>query len=124
MPSAARKEPQPERRPQTKRDPTVYPVEEKVGEDSLQTFIVEFLRPEIERWLTVKNKPAFVGADQFIYYTQHDPSKVVAPDVYVLPGVSPTRRVRSWKVWKTGIVPSLAIEVVSQHKPYKDYVEA
>ncbi|WP_437285888.1 hypothetical protein [Sorangium sp. So ce406] len=32
------------------RDPTHYPVEKKMGEDSLQTWIVELLRPLIERW--------------------------------------------------------------------------
>ncbi len=124
MSIAARKQPEVARRRAAPRDPTVYPVEEKVGEDSLQRLIVELLRPEVERWLAAQGKPSFVGADQFIYYKQHDPSKSVAPDVYVLPGVPTTRRVPCWKVWKTGIVPSLAVEVVSQHKPYKDYVEA
>src|SRR4051812_28293267 len=80
-------------------DPTVYPVEKKMGEDSLQTLIVEVLRPLIERWYEELERPTFVGADQFIYYEQFDPSKVVAPDVYVLSGVSPRRRVKTWKVW-------------------------
>ncbi|WP_438015359.1 Uma2 family endonuclease [Sorangium sp. So ce315] len=106
------------------RDPTYYPVEKKVGEDSLQTWIVELLRPLIERWYSELGRPRFVGADQFIYYQQFDPSKVVAPDVYVLPGVAPGRRVRSWKVWETGIAPSFALEVVSSEDPYKDYVDA
>ncbi|WP_437333166.1 Uma2 family endonuclease [Sorangium sp. So ce394] len=106
------------------RDPTFYPVEKKMGEDSLQTWIVELLRPLIERWYQELGRPRFVGADQFIYYQQFDPSKVVAPDVYVLPGVPPGRRVRSWKVWETGIAPSFALEVVSSDEPYKDYVDA
>ena len=124
MSNAVPKPPPAEGRPRSVRDPTFYPVEEKVGQDSLQTLIVELLRPLIERWLAGLGTPAFVGADQFIFYKQYDPSKVVAPDVYVLPGVPPTRRVKSWKVWKTGIAPSLALEVVSQDEPYKDYVDA
>src|SRR5690349_6310210 len=106
MPSAAEKQVRPERVTRKAYDPTFYPVEEKAGEDSLQTLIVELARPLIERWFASLGTPTFVGADQFIYYRQHDPTKVVAPDVYVLPGVPPGRRVRSWKVWKTGIVPS------------------
>jgi hypothetical protein len=48
----------------------------------------------------------------------------VAPDLYVLPGVAPGTRVRTWKkVWETGIVPSFALEVVSSDVD-KDYVEA
>src|SRR6185437_6855223 len=105
-------------------DPTVYPVEEKLGEDTLQTFILELLRPLVERWLQLKGKPAFVGADQFIYYEQFNPRKVVAPDVYVLPGVRPGRRIRSWKTWETGIVPSFALEVVASIDAEKDYREA
>jgi hypothetical protein len=95
------------------RDPTVYPVEDHVGEDSLQTFIAELLRPLLARFLAARGVRAFVGADQFIYWKQFEPTKTIAPDVYVLPGVAPDIRVRSWKVWETGIVPSFALEIVS-----------
>lgn len=105
-------------------DPTFYPVEEKVGQDSLQVAIIELLRPLIERWYGMVGKPTFVGADQFIYYKQFDPHSVVAPDIYVLPGVEPGIRVKSWKVWETGIVPSFALEVVASKDPEKDYREA
>lgn len=104
-------------------DPTVYPEEEKVGEESLQRFICELLRPLIERWLAERGVLAFTGADQFVYYRQHDPHRRVAPDVYVLPGVRPGRRIRSWKTWESGIVPSFALEVVSSDRE-NDYVEA
>jgi hypothetical protein len=124
MPSAAPKLPALERRPRRAHDPTVYPIEEKVGEDSLQTFILEVLRPLVERWYADLGKPTFVGADQFIYYKQFDPKKVVAPDVYVMPGVQPGTRIPSWKTWMTGVVPSFALEVVSLKDPEKDYREA
>jgi hypothetical protein len=103
-------------------DPTVYPVEERVGEDIVQRWIVELLRPLVERWLAEAGRPWFVGADQFIYYRQFDAHRRVAPDVYVLPGVSPDTLVQSWKVWETGIVPSFALEVVSRDWA-KDYAE-
>jgi hypothetical protein len=105
-------------------DLTFYPVEEKVGQDTLQMLILELLRPLVERWLSSRGKPTFVGADQFIYYKRFHPEKVVGPDIYVLPGVRPGRRIKSWKTWKTGIVPSFALEVITSDDAEKDYREA
>ncbi len=105
-------------------DPTFYPTEVKVGQDTLHMLILELLRPLVERWFAQLGKPTFVGADQFVYYKQFHPSKVVAPDLYVLPGVAPGRRFKSWKTWKTGVVPSLAVEVVTSDDVEKDYREA
>jgi hypothetical protein len=101
-------------------DRTVYPVEEKVGEELLHRWIVELLRPLIERWLKANGQTCLVGADQFIYYEQFNAHRRVSPDIYVLPGVAPATQVPSWKVWETGIVPSFALEVASQdwHKDY------
>jgi len=84
-----------------------------MGEESLQRFMCELLRPLIERYLIAKKIVAFVGADQFIYYRKHDPRGRVAPDVYVLDGVRPGRRIRTWKTWLDGAPPSFALEVVS-----------
>src|SRR6202041_2064755 len=86
--------------------------------------ILELLRPLVERWYAQLGKPTFVGADQFVYYKQFHPTKVVAPDLYVLPGVPPGRRFKSWKTWKTGVVPSLAVEVITSDDVEKDYREA
>jgi hypothetical protein len=123
MPSAALRQITPERHADRGHDPTFYPTEEKVGQDTLQMLILELLRPLVERWYELRGKPTFVGEDQFIYYERGKPKKVVAPDLYVLPGVKPGRRIKSWKVWKTGVVPSFALEVVSSDDPDKDYVE-
>ncbi len=105
------------------RDGTVYPTEEKMGEELLQRWIIELLRPLIERWLAERGVVALTGADQFIYFRVGDVRGRVAPDVFVLPGVRPTRRIRSWKTWTDGVVPSFALEVVSQDVD-KDYVAA
>jgi hypothetical protein len=105
-------------------DLTFYPVEEKVGQDTLQMLVLELLRPLVERWLSSRGKPTFVGAEQFIYYKRFHPEKVASPAVYVLPGVRPGRRIKSWKTWKTGIVPSFALEVITSDDAEKDYREA
>ena len=102
-------------------DRTVYPIEDDMGEGSLQRFISELLRVLVERWLEAKGKPTFVGADQYFYWEQYNPTECVAPDVYVLPGITPGKAVGAWKVWETGRVPSLAFEVVSQDVD-KDYL--
>ncbi len=105
----------------SRRDPTIYPEEERVGEEMLQRWIVELLRPLLERWLN-QREVAFVGADQFVYYKQYDATQRYAPDVYVIPGVAPATRVRSWKVWERGLAPSFALEVASRDWE-KDYAE-
>jgi Putative restriction endonuclease len=104
-------------------DPTFYPIEEKVGEDSLQTFTAELFRILVDRWLVTRGKPTFVGADQFIYWMQHHPEKVVAPDVYVLPGVLREASISCLKVWEAGVVPTFALEIVSPGSVEKDYRE-
>jgi len=93
-----------------------------VGEDLLQRWIIELLRPLLQWWLTQRGVRALVGADQFIYWRQHDPHARVAPDLYVLPGVDPRTRVRTWKLWQDRVVPSFALEIASQDWE-KDYAE-
>ena len=94
-----------------------------MGEDILQRWIIELLRPLLQWWLLQRGVRALVGADQFIYWRQHDAHARVAPDIYVLPGVEANTRVRSWKIWQDHVVPSFAMEIASQDWE-KDYVEA
>ena len=103
-------------------DPTHYPVGEDMGESILRTLIIEVLRPLVAGWLAARGTPCFVGADQFIYWVQYAPTRAVAPDVYVLPGVPVDAQVKAWKVWETGVVPSFALEIVSDDFR-KDYEE-
>src|SRR5580704_10653532 len=102
---------------------TYDPFEEDMGESTVQRFLSEELRPEIQRLLDARGEPAFVGADQHTGWDPHDARKVVAPDVYVLPGVEAREQFDFWKVWQTGVVPSFALEIVSTRKG-KDYVDA
>jgi len=65
---------------------------------------------------------AHVGADQFLYFKDGDPTQRVAPDVYVLPGVPQSRIAPSWKLWEIGVAPSFCFEIVSSDvvKDYED----
>jgi Uma2 family endonuclease len=112
------------RRPTVRLDPTVYPVDDGMGEGLLQRLISEQLRQLIARYLAESGVVALTGANQFIYWEQHKPTSSVCPDVYVLSGVAPDADVKSWKVWEhDGRVPSFALEIVSSDK-LKDYEEA
>jgi hypothetical protein len=93
-----------------------------MGEHEIQRLIAELLRPLLDRFLLERGRPAHVGADQFIYWEEGNPTRRLAPDVYVLPGVDRGIAIRSWKTWETGIVPSLAFEVASGDlaKDYED----
>ncbi len=103
-------------------DPTEYPEEERVGEEMLQRWIAELLRPLLERYLNGDGgrAPTFVGADQFIYYRPREPKRRFAPDIYVIPHLPPDTRVKTWKTWREGRAPIFALEIVS-NKWRKDY---
>jgi hypothetical protein len=104
-------------------DPTVYPVEDDLGEHELQTYMRELLRPLLARLFAERGIVAHVGSDQFIYWVQYTPTRSVAPDIYVLPGVSQDIAIGAWKVWlEGGIVPSFALEFVSRDMR-KDYLD-
>src|ERR1700683_639687 len=102
------------------REASYDPFEDDMGESSVQRFISEVFRPEAEACMAERVGPTFVGADQYIGWDPDDAEKVLAPDVYVLPGVEPGADFEFWKVWQTGIVPSFALEIVSKRKK-KDY---
>ena len=102
---------EPARRPDAP-DPTFYPVSEKVPDPPLNRKIGVLLEQLVARWLAERGERAYVGGDQFIYWVQYQPTRAVAPDVYVLPGVDPETDVRAWKLWEYGVVPSLVVEVV------------
>ncbi len=91
-----------------------------MGEGLFQKLVITLLLPLVQRWIIARGLRALVGGDQFVYWVKFDPTTCVAPDLYVLPGVSPGTEVECWKVWETGVVPSFALEIVSDDRR-KDY---
>jgi hypothetical protein len=100
----------------------LYPETDDMGEHELQRLIAELLRPMLARFLAERGTVAHAGADQFIYWARGAPTKRIAPDVYILPGVSQDIVISSWKTWETGIVPSFVLEVATDNftKDYED----
>jgi hypothetical protein len=105
-------------------DLTFYPDHDDMGESILQRLMTELLRPLLARFLAEIGPRVFVGADQFIYYIKGNPKAVVAPDVYVMPGVDPDITPRCWKTWENGVAPSFALEIMSEIDDLKDVAHA
>ena len=55
----------------------------------------------------------YVGANMFIYYHEGDPTKRVAPDLFVVFNTTNVER-RVWKVWEEGQVPTVVFEFTSK----------
>ncbi len=55
-----------------------------------------------------------VGCDSFIYYSEGDRKKRVAPDVYVVLGAKETPLRRSFYTWAEGVVPDTIFEFLSE----------
>ncbi|NJK74526.1 MAG: Uma2 family endonuclease [Microcoleus sp. SU_5_6] len=62
----------------------------------------------------------YVSANSFVYYEERNNQAVVAPDVYVVFGVS-NKEIKTYKVWKeNGITPQFVLEVTSETTQDKD----
>ena len=62
----------------------------------------------------------YVGFDNFIYYSEGDMTKCVAPDVYVVFGVRKDKLRRSFYTWSEGAVPAAAFEFLSDPTAHQD----
>jgi Uma2 family endonuclease len=62
----------------------------------------------------------WVGGNQFLYYVEGDPRRVVCPDVAVTKGMSKEPGRRIYKLWTEGRPPSLIIELTSDSTRQED----
>jgi Uma2 family endonuclease len=69
--------------------------------------------------LYLQRQQATVLGNQFLYYEQDNPSKRVAPDVFVIFDVEPGGR-DNYKIWEEGSVPSIAFEMTSPSTKKED----
>ena len=61
----------------------------------------------------------YVAGNLFVYYREGDPTRVVAPDVFVVKGV-PKRNRRIYQVWKEGKAPDVVFELTSRGTQQED----
>lgn len=85
-----------------------FPVEAEVPESKrhldLRTALYTIIRSAF-------GESASIGSDQFVYWDASDPSKCLAPDLFVRRG-EPDMSFGSWKTWERG-APELAVEIIS-----------
>jgi Uma2 family endonuclease len=82
------------------REPLIYALE------ALQTYFHD--------WPNV-----YVSGDLLIYYEKGNPEAVVAPDVFVVIGVSNHKRT-SYKLWEEKKAPDFVLEITSRSTFFKD----
>ena len=61
----------------------------------------------------------YISGNLFLYYQEGDPRQVVAPDVFVVPGI-PNRQRRIYKLWEEGVVPAVVFELTSRSTRRED----
>ncbi|MBI1929955.1 Uma2 family endonuclease [Candidatus Poribacteria bacterium] len=68
-----------------------------------------------------ENNPlVYVGTDSFVYYDPVDKNKKVAPDIYVVLGVSSFPARRSFYTWAEGASPTVVFEFLSEETEKED----
>jgi Uma2 family endonuclease len=61
----------------------------------------------------------YIGANMFMYYTEANPTDVVAPDLFVVFETHKEER-RTWRIWEEGKAPDFIIEFTSEATKGKD----
>lgn len=93
------------RAPSPIRFPEEAEVPESIAHLVLRTFLFRLLR-------FVLGPEHSVGSDQFVYWLASDPTRCLAPDVFVRLEVAQTS-FGAWKTWEHG-APDLAVDIVSE----------
>lgn len=62
----------------------------------------------------------YVAGNNFLYYAEGDPRRVVSPDVYLVFGV-PNRPRRFYKLWEEGVAPAVVFEITSRKTRREDH---
>ncbi|HET9222151.1 MAG TPA: Uma2 family endonuclease [Roseiflexaceae bacterium] len=98
----------------------IYPESdgEPVGETDIHRRLMFDLIFALTNWLN--QTIAYVAGNLFIYYEEGNPAAVVAPDVFVIPGV-PQADHRVYKSWENDRkLPAFVIELTSSKTRYED----
>lgn len=84
-----------------------------MGETEWHRAVCLLLWSLVRRWVRERKLRVHVGSNQFVYWVQHEPTRNLAPDLYVIPGleVGPDG-LDVVKTWEHG-VPTLVVEIVS-----------
>ena len=98
-----------------------HPTEEDLmGETDFHANLVHYL-VEVLRWL-FHGRLCTIYENLNFYQTANPKEYPLAPDIAIIPGIA-HRRVRSWRVGKSGPAPKVAFEIASEETWHKDLEE-
>src|SRR5688572_26376456 len=68
--------------------------------------LILYMYAALRRLLYPKHELVYVAADQFVYYKPLDPTRKIAPDVWVCYGVPKEPERDVFRTWEEGATPS------------------
>ena len=100
-----------------------YPIEddEPLAESEYQLFPLVYAYGALTAWFS-DDPTTWVGSDMFLYYEEGDPSKVVAPDLFVVTQTHKEERRNTFQTWVEGRIPDFILEVLSESNYRNDLV--
>ncbi len=114
--------------PKANGKPTVY-IEGYPCEDDEPTAATVFhaeqittFSDQLKRYFAI-NEHIHIAVDSFIYYSEGDITKCVAPDIYIVFGVDKYPLRRSFYTWAEGAVPVTVFEFLSDSTAHQDWHE-
>lgn len=98
----------------------IYPESdgEPMAETDLHIQLILDLRFVLREFFRTAER-IYVGSNLLLYYVEGDPTKSVAPDLFVVRGVGKHDR-RTYQLWEEGQAPNLVIEVSSRKTKNED----
>ena len=111
--------------PKASGKPTIYiegyPCEddEPMAETDFHAEQIMTLSDQLKRYFAI-NELVHIAVDSFIYYSEGDITKCVAPDIYVVFGVDKYPLRRSFYTWAEGAVPVAVFEFLSDSTAQQD----
>lgn len=96
-----------------------------VPESHSHDVTLDYLKALLQAWLARAGRSGIVARNLAVRWMEEHPKVGVDPDLCVIAPTPPdVERLTSLCLWKPGhVAPRLAIEVVSQSHPYKDYAQ-
>lgn len=89
-----------------------------MGETDFHISAIMYLRQALD--FHFRQTPnVYTAANMFVYYEKGNPAAVVAPDVFVVRGVSKHKR-RTFNLWEEKVAPCVVIEVTSLSSRIED----
>ncbi|GAB4432291.1 MAG: hypothetical protein Fur0044_29810 [Anaerolineae bacterium] len=83
-----------------------------MAETGFHVTLIAYVLAMLRSFFSYRND-VYIGANMFVYYSEGDPTKKVAPDLFVAFGV-PNHERRIWKTWEEGKAPDVIFEFTSK----------